>query len=170
VLNRCRRPADGDIIVPHEREVILGTTSVEVDDPDEYEESEWEIETIVAECAKLLPAVAERDITRTYWGVRPLYAPDEDRRTGRAISRDFFLIDHANEGVENFASIVGGKLTTHRLMAEATADHVCAAIGVDVECRTDAEPLLGSDDPTRLNELAREFDAHNPADADVVGE
>src|SRR6056297_582458 len=50
VLNRCRSPDDGDIVVPHETEVVLGTTSVPVRDPDEYETEDWEIETTISEC------------------------------------------------------------------------------------------------------------------------
>jgi len=47
VVNRCREPDDGDIVVPHDGEVVLGTTSVPVDDPDDYERADWEIERTV---------------------------------------------------------------------------------------------------------------------------
>ena len=40
-------------------------------------------------------------------------------------------------------SIVGGKLTTYRLMAEQTADLVAAKLGVDVACTTAQDPLPG---------------------------
>ncbi|WP_101297395.1 FAD-dependent oxidoreductase [Halegenticoccus soli] len=173
VLNRCRRPDDGDIVVPHEDQVVLGTTSVEVEDPDEFDEEGWEIETTVEQCARLLPPVAEAEITRTWWGVRPLYAPDEESRAdagedARGISRDFFLLDHADGGVDNFASIVGGKLTTYRLMAEATADLVCEKLGVEAACETMDERLPGADDPAKLDELVAKYDARSPSDEDVV--
>ena len=83
VLNRCRPPGDGDIVVPHESEAVVGTTSVPVSDPDEYEQADWEVERSIEECAAMLPAVAEAPVVRTWWGVRPLYAPEEageDRR------------------------------------------------------------------------------------------
>jgi glycerol-3-phosphate dehydrogenase len=38
-------------------------------------------------------------------------------------------------------SIVGGKLTSHRMMAEKTVDAVCAKLGVQAACRTHLEPL-----------------------------
>jgi glycerol-3-phosphate dehydrogenase len=178
VLNRCRPPADGDIAVPHGEQAVLGTTSVAIDDPDDYEHADWEVDRTIEECAAMLPALAGSDPRRTYWGVRPLYEPDEARRnaeaegaTGesRGISRDFALLDHTTEGVENAATIVGGKLTTHRLMAEATADHVCAALGIDADCRTAEEALPGAGDAATLDRFVREFDAGSPADADVVG-
>jgi glycerol-3-phosphate dehydrogenase len=169
VLNRCRDPDDGDIVVPHEREAVLGTTSVPVRDPDEYETEQWEIEESIAECAAMLPPVADAPEVRTWWGVRPLYAPDEDERGGRGISRGFFLLDHADDGVDNVASIVGGKLTTYRQMAEATADRVCDALGVDADCRTADRRLPGADDPEQVDALVAEFDGQGPTDEDVVG-
>jgi len=169
VLNRCRDPDDGDIVVPHEREAVLGTTSVPVRDPDEYETEQWEIEESIEECAAMLPPVADAPEVRTWWGVRPLYAPDEDERGGRGISRGFFLLDHADDGVDNMASIVGGKLTTYRQMAEATADLVCDGIGVDADCRTADRRLPSVDDPAQLDALVAEFDGQGPTDEDVVG-
>jgi len=169
VLNRCRSPDDGDIVVPHETEVVLGTTSVPVRDPDEYETEDWEIETTISECAKMLPPVEDAPEVRTWWGVRPLYAPDEEERGGRGISRGFFLLDHADDGVDNAASIVGGKLTTYRQMAEATADLVCEGLGVDADCATAEQTLPAVDDPDRLDDLVAEFDGQGPTDEDVVG-
>ncbi|MGB9931176.1 FAD-dependent oxidoreductase [Haloarcula amylolytica] len=168
VLNRCRDPDDGDIVVPHEREAVLGTTSVPVRDPDEYETEQWEIEESIEECAAMLPPVADAPEVRTWWGVRPLYAPDEDERGGRGISRGFFLLDHADGGVDNMASIVGGKLTTYRQMAEATADLVCDDLAVHADCRTADQTLPSVDDPEQLDALVAEFDGQGPTDEDVV--
>ena len=169
VLNRCRDPDDGDIVVPHGSEAVLGTTSVPVNDPDDYERARWEVETSIEECAAMLPPVADAPVVREWWGVRPLYAPDEDERGGRGISRGFFRLDHATDGVENAVSVVGGKLTTYRLMAESTADLVCERLGVDAECRTAERALPAADDPDRLDEAVDAFDGQGPTDADVVG-
>jgi glycerol-3-phosphate dehydrogenase len=113
----------------------------------------------------MCPDVAGGDDRRTYWGVRPLYAPDEaDRGDARAISRGFAVLDHAADGVDGFYTAVGGKLTTCRLMAEATADRVCARLGVDAPCLTAERPLPGHDDPARLDALGRSFAVDAPAD------
>ena len=168
VLNRCRDPDDGDIVVPHDDEVVLGTTSVPVSDPDDYERADWEVERSVAECAAMLPPVADAPVERTWWGVRPLYAPDEAERDGRGISRGFFVLDHAADGVENLVSTVGGKLTTCRRMAESTADRVCDDLGVDAESETADRQLPGADDPDRLDGFVARYDGQGPTDADVV--
>jgi glycerol-3-phosphate dehydrogenase len=167
VLNRCRDPDDGDIIVPHEREAVLGTTSVEVGDPEEYPKEEWEVEKTFAECAAMLPPVADAPEVRTWWGVRPLYAPDEEG-DGRSISRGFFRLDHADDGVENFASIVGGKLTTYRQMAESAADLVRDRIGVDADSSTADRRLPGADDPEQLDAFVARFGGANPTDSSTV--
>jgi glycerol-3-phosphate dehydrogenase len=169
VLNRCRSPDDGDIIVSHEAEAVLGTTSVPVGDPDDYERARWEVERSVEECAAMLPAVADAPVVREWWGVRPLYAPDESDRDGRGISRGFFRLDHAEDGVDNAVSVVGGKLTTYRQMAASTADLVCDRLGVDAECQTADRELPRVDDPERLDEAVERFDGQGPTDRDVVG-
>lgn len=116
----------------------------------------------------MLPPVAEATVVRTWWGVRPLYAPDEQKSNRRGISRGFFVLDHASDGVANFLSIVGGKLTTYRQMAEAVADRICNKLGVEEECQTATRPLPGADDPERLDALVARYDAQGPTDADVV--
>ncbi|MEF8977145.1 MAG: FAD-dependent oxidoreductase [Halapricum sp.] len=169
VLNRCRDPDDGDIVVPHEGEAVLGTTSVEVDDPDDYPKEEWEVERTFEECAAMLPPVADAPVVRKWWGVRPLYAPDEDERGGRGISRGFFRLDHADDGVENLVSVVGGKLTTYRQMAESTTDLICDRLNVDADSETADRSLLGADDPEQLDAFVEEFDGQGETDAGVVG-
>lgn len=197
VLNRCRPPDDGDIVVPHREIVVLGTTSVPIDDPDTYPQPQSDVDRTVDRCSAMLPTLADRDPVRSFWGVRPLYGARPDaagadsggahgaRQAGRrGASRGFVLLDHADDadhpesahgpiktthdGVGNFASIVGGKLTTHRLMAEATADLVCERLGVATTCTTADSPLPGAEDPTQLDRYVREFDAKSPADIDVV--
>jgi glycerol-3-phosphate dehydrogenase len=161
VLNRCRPPADGDIVVPQPSAAVLGTTSVPVDDPDDFPRTTDELDRTVAECAAMCPAVADATVERTYWGVRPLYAPDEaDRTAGRAISRDFALLDHADEGAAGLVTIVGGKLTTYRRMAEATADLVADRLGVTTPCSTAERPLPDAD---RLDALVAAYGVDAPA-------
>jgi glycerol-3-phosphate dehydrogenase len=168
-LNRCRDPDDGDIIVPHRGEVVLGTTSVPVSDPDEYEQAAWEVEASIRECADMLPPVAEVPRLRTWWGVRPLYAPDERQGDRRGISRGFFTLDHAHDGVRNFVSVVGGKLTTYRHMAEATSDLICDKLGLSTPSETATRPLPAADDADQLDAWVEQYDAQGPTDEDVVG-
>ncbi|WP_232688591.1 FAD-dependent oxidoreductase [Halobacterium zhouii] len=170
VINRCRPTDDGDIVVPHGRTAVLGTTSVEVEDPASFPQEDWEVERVTEECAAMVPDVADAPVECAYWGVRPLYSPESYGEDARGISRGFYLLDHAaRDDVRGLTTIVGGKLTTHRLMAEATADHVTERLGVDAACRTAETLLPAQGNLDRLDALVDEFDAGGPADADVVG-
>ena len=142
VISRCKAPADGDIMVPVHTVAILGTTEIAVDDPDDYEVTAAEVEALVTEGEKLFPGLRRMRILRAYAGVRPLYDATELGGGDRSISRAHVIIDHeARDGVSNFVSVVGGKLTTYRLMAEQAADVVCAKLGVDRVCSTAQEVL-----------------------------
>jgi glycerol-3-phosphate dehydrogenase len=140
VINRLRPPADGDILVPGGTVSIFGTTSVIVDDPGRIGPTAAEVDALVREGAAMIPDLETTRYIRSYAGVRPLIKPaaDADPHT---VSREFTLLDHQVDGLDNFATITGGKLVTYRLMAEKTADLVCARLGVTAPCRTRSEPL-----------------------------
>lgn len=145
VINRCHKSSDGDIMVPVHTVAILGTTDIKVPDPDEYDITREEVVRLVDEGARMFPDLPRMRILRAYAGVRPLYKPPTEAVAGgnRSISRAHAILDHADQGVENFVSIVGGKLTTHRLMAEQTVDVVAAKMGVTTRCTTAEEALPG---------------------------
>lgn len=176
VINRTRITNDGDIIIPHKEEVVLGTTSIEVDEPENYPKEDWEVDLMFEECSDMIPDIEDLEIERTYWGVRPLYAPEESERDdnnnqgeNRSISRGFQLLDHSNDGVDGFCSVVGGKLTTHRLMAEEASDLVCDRLNIDSECMTDENKLPFVDSEQKIDDLVKKYEAGSPADSDVIG-
>lgn len=172
VINRCRPPSDGDLVVPVGPVSILGTTSRTLD-VDDYEITADEARGIVREAAMMVPAAATQRVLRVYAGARPIYAPGQDRGASRQLSRSHTVLDHAADGVENFVSIVGGKLTTFRLMAEQTADVVCARLGVTAPCRTAEEPLPAArarGHYTLGDRLTEREEAAAGADADLVCE
>jgi glycerol-3-phosphate dehydrogenase len=142
VINRLRPSSNADILVPGGTVSILGTTSVRIDHPDHVRPTVKELDFIVEEGAAMVPALETTRFIRAYAGVRPLVGPqDEDATNGRVLSRGFALLDHSADGLENFITITGGKLTTYRLMAEKTADLVCRRIGVSQPCVTRSSPL-----------------------------
>lgn len=147
VINRCRKPANADILVPGDTICLIGTTSdrVPYDTIDNMEVTPAEVDILMSEGAKLAPALAHTRILRAYAGVRPLVASDDDP-TGRSISRGIVCLDHAErDGVEGLITITGGKLMTYRLMAEWATDMACRKLGVTAECVTARRPLPGSE-------------------------
>lgn len=145
VINRCRLPADADLIIPNGPTSILGTTSIAVDSPEGLVIERGELDVMLAESARVVPEMKQARTLRAYTGVRPLYRETGPGGDGRDIGRGFFVLDHAErDETPGLVSIVGGKLTTYRLMAEKTADQVCRILGVQAPCRTAAEPLRES--------------------------
>jgi len=140
VVNRLRPSSNADILVPGGTVSILGTTSVRIDSLDDIRPTVQEVDLIVGEGAKMIPALEKIRYIRAYAGVRPLVG---SRPAGddRSVSRGFALFNHEDDGLENFVTITGGKLTTYRLMAEKTADLVCRRLGVSIACRTRTDPL-----------------------------
>jgi len=140
VINRLRPAADADILVPGGTVSILGTTSIRMDTLDRIIPTVAESDYIINTASAMVPTLETTRYIRAYAGVRPLVAsrgPDADR----SLSRGFALLDHSTAGIANFVSIIGGKLTTYRLMAEKTADLICSRLGVSRPCLTAVRPL-----------------------------
>lgn len=147
VINRCRKPANGDILVPDDAVCVIGTTSTRVpfDQIDDMRATPDEVELMIREGMTLAPSLATTRIIRAYAGVRPLVASDNDP-SGRSISRGIVLLDHEKrDGLKGFATITGGKMMTYRLMAEKAADLACQKLGIDKKCDTTVVPLPGSE-------------------------
>jgi glycerol-3-phosphate dehydrogenase len=159
VVNALRKPADGDIVVPQHEVAILGTTSVEVESPDDIHVDVADVDRMIDMCAQMVPSIGGGRALRAFAGSRPLYKPEPaaaDQSSGpgpaaadsdtRAVSRTFSVLDHASrDGLDNLMSIVGGKLTTCRQMAEALVDRLAARMGVTTPCTTATEPLPGAE-------------------------
>lgn len=148
VINRCRKPANADILVPGDTICLIGTTSdrVPYDSIDNMTVTPAEVDILMTEGARLAPSLAHTRILRAYAGVRPLVASDDDP-SGRSISRGIVCLDHATrDGLEGFITITGGKLMTYRLMAEWATDMAFRKLGMtDPGCITADKPLPGSE-------------------------
>lgn len=147
VINRCRKPADADILVPGDTICLIGTTSSRLpyDQIDDMKVTPEEVDVLLREGAKLAPELAQTRILRAYAGVRPLVAADNDP-SGRSISRGIVCLDHeTRDGISGFITITGGKLMTYRLMAEWATDLACRKLGVDKKCQTAEICLPGSE-------------------------
>ena len=141
VINRLHESGDGDIIVPQRALSVIGTSSWVVTDPDNLGLPQDHIDMMIKYGSELVPAVRTAPFRAAWSAARPLIGP-RGADTGRELSRTFKCFDHADEGVEGFVTITGGKATTLRGMAEATANVVCAKMGIDVTCTTRASVLL----------------------------
>jgi len=165
VINRLRPPGDGDILVPGGTVSLLGTTSDNIDNLDQIKPAVSEVDRILKQGSALIPAIETTRFIRAFAGVRPLLMSSDAEADGRRASRGFTLYDHQQQGLANFATIAGGKLTTFRLMAEKTADLIAKRLGNNNPCRS-ADIDLPCDESTRWTEpgySARHWFKHSEA-------
>ena len=128
-------------IIPWNKLYLIGTTDVRFEgNPDDVRCESWEIDYLLSETNLALPnAGLTRDsILDTYSGVRPL--PVTDDKDEQSITRRHFIREHPR--LPNLLSIVGGKLTTYRSLAEECVDLIFRKLGKNSPpCRTATEVL-----------------------------
>ncbi|MBC8140649.1 MAG: glycerol-3-phosphate dehydrogenase/oxidase [Armatimonadetes bacterium] len=143
IYANARKDGRPFFLLPWDDRLLVGTTDVKYtgDNPDTLEVEPWEIEYLLAETNHLFPGAnyVPGDVQTTTCGVRPL--PASDKNAG-AVTRRHFLVDHgAKHGVHGLASVVGGKLTTYRSLAEEVTDWVLRTLGkTPVLCSTGYVP------------------------------
>jgi glycerol-3-phosphate dehydrogenase len=170
IINRCHLPGDGDILVPVGTVAVIGTTSVNVPDPNNTSIQAWEVRKMLEEGEKMVPGFTRVRALRAWAGVRPLYE-EGGAAQGRDAKRTFAVLDHAQrDGIAGLITVVGGKFTTYRLMAERTADLVCGHLGVAKPCITkeyvlpDARLPFTGPRPHTLGHRLREIEEAKQAD------
>jgi glycerol-3-phosphate dehydrogenase len=146
-----RRPF---FVIPWNGNYLIGTTDVRYeDDPDQVRSECWEIDYLLAETNLAFPEarLTREDILFTYSGVRPL--PQTGDREEQSITRRHFIREHPE--LKNLLSIVGGKLTTYRSLAEECVALIFRKLGRNSPPCTTAKELL----PGALNfsSFATEF-------------
>ena len=128
-------------IVPWESRAIFGTTDTGTGDLDHPTASKEDIAYLLKYLNRYLTVkLTEENIISTYTGYRPLVSP---RRPGRAtakVSRTHAVL----QSPSGLVTIVGGKLTTYRRMAQDTVDVLNRRDGSPVVHPTQSLPLQGS--------------------------
>ena len=133
-------------IIPWNRQYLIGTTDIRyTGDPGEARASAEEIDYLLAETKRVFPrcGLSRERIRYSYSGVRPL--PRRPRGSEGAITRRH-IIKHHRRVARGLLSIIGGKLTTYRNLAEQTVDRVFRLLGRDRRpCLTAGQALPGGE-------------------------
>ncbi|MCY3742321.1 MAG: glycerol-3-phosphate dehydrogenase/oxidase [Candidatus Poribacteria bacterium] len=127
---------------PHNTSIVGTTETTPAEDLSSVRPSADEAAYLLSETQQIFPekTLNNDTIIAAYAGTRPLIAANwsssEFTKTG-FVSRDH-LITESPSGV---MYLYGGKLTTHRQMAEETVDHLATFLNVPRRCKTDTVPL-----------------------------
>jgi glycerol-3-phosphate dehydrogenase len=144
-------------IVPWRGYHLVGTTDEPFHgDPGAVRPGECDAAYLLAEAARVLPGapLGPEAVLYAFAGVRPL--PRVEGRQAGAITRRHFLHRHDAEGLGGLISIVGGKLTGYRRVAEETVALVFRLLGrAAPPCRTATLPLVPGSSPAAEDALTR---------------
>jgi glycerol-3-phosphate dehydrogenase len=138
-------------ILPWNGLLLVGTTDERVDEPSASIDAR-ELDYLAAETERVFPAAAglESRVLYTYTGVRPL--PYQRRGAEGSITRRHLIRRH--RAARGLYSVVGGKLTTHRALAEDVLDVLRAHLpGLERVRPTRDRPLPGALAPKERDEL-----------------
>ncbi len=119
--------ADGRVCfaIPYERDfTLIGTTDEDFEgDPAAARISEQETDYLLGAVSEYLEKPLTHDMIRwTYAGVRPLY--DDGASKAQEATRDYVLALDVPDGQPPLLSVFGGKITTHRRLAEQALKHL----------------------------------------------
>ena len=153
------RTDDGRVLfaVPWFDRLLIGTTETEVKVDDELYLSKEDVAYLLRHINKYFAkGIGAEQIVSGFAGARPLVSAESSRDT-KKLARDHEVEVDAPSGL---VSIMGGKWTTHRAMAEDTIDAVQKSLGRAVTPGVTVDhPLCGSKDytPEYWRELVRDF-------------
>jgi glycerol-3-phosphate dehydrogenase len=152
-------------IMPWNGLTLIGTTDIPFEgDPGAAHASDAEIDYLLAETQRLFPStkLTRRAIHYTYAGVRAL--PYVTGREQAAITRRHH-IRHHRDVAHGLYSVIGGKLTTYRHLAEQVVDRLARKGRHDLpRCATARRPLPGAAaNPAEVRETLFSATALRPA-------
>ncbi|MBT8103662.1 MAG: glycerol-3-phosphate dehydrogenase [Gammaproteobacteria bacterium] len=157
--------ADGRpfFILPWNDQYLIGTTDIRYDgDLDKIRVSAEEVDYLLSETNRVFPAakLAVPDIHYAYAGVRPL--PFQKEGPESAITRRH-IIKVNDKVADGLISIIGGKLTTYRNLAEQTVDRIAKLRHLKLnKCQTRDTLLPGAPGQERAREQLGELQLLSP--------
>ncbi len=159
---------DGRIVfvIPYEQDFcLIGTTDCDYQgDPAAVRIGEDEIaylcEAVSRQCAHTVTAA---DIVWSYAGVRPLM--DDGQDAAQETTRDYHLVKSGDTGQPPLVSVIGGKITTYRVLAEDVMELIAADLpATAITSWTATTPLPGGDFPVDgFMDLVAKASARYPA-------
>ncbi|HPM81830.1 MAG TPA: glycerol-3-phosphate dehydrogenase/oxidase [Candidatus Anammoximicrobium sp.] len=132
-------------LLPWDRGTLVGTTDLPfTGDPGEAVAGADELDYLVGVVRQLFPQIelTREDVHLHYAGVRPL--PQTGGATPASVTRRHWMEAHLGSGVPVY-SIIGGKLTTCRSLAEESAATILQRLGRSPRANSRERPIPGGE-------------------------
>jgi len=148
--------------IPWNSTTYFGTTDTPVKEVKEARATKEDLEYVIQEVNKAfnLP-LRKEDVFQSWAAVRPLIKPPEKPEGAKSVSkvsREHEIIEEP----EGFFHVLGGKLTSHREMAEEAIDLLGERISFARDCQTQDLPLQGQFFEGEANDLERRYGIFAP--------
>ena len=131
--------------IPREGLTWLGPTDTDFSgDPASATATSDDVEYVLDSLRHAFPSIRTDDVLYTSVGLRALVM---QRGRPSSVSRMHRVIDGELAGIPGLVSIMGGKITGFRAIAEDATDTICRRLGVAARARTADEPLPGARSP-----------------------
>ena len=131
-------------VMPHDRYVLVGTTDTDfTGDPANVRTEHADIEYLLGVLAESLPGIklTNEDVATSFAGLRALVTSGRGERSPSEVPREEVILG----SLSGLITVAGGKLTTHREIAQKLVDRVMKALGAPAGiCPTLATPLPGA--------------------------
>ncbi|MFN2596188.1 MAG: glycerol-3-phosphate dehydrogenase/oxidase, partial [Pyrinomonadaceae bacterium] len=137
-------PVDGRLmfVLPWLGYSWVGTTDTDfTGDPARARATAEDVDYMLRSVREYFPAL---DASRIYFSNAGVRALVREEGSESSVSRMHRVEDGARAGAENLISVLGGKITGYRAIAEEATDAVCAKLNARAPCPTAREPLPGA--------------------------
>jgi len=137
-------PVDGRLmfVIPWLGYSLNGTTDTDfTDDPATAHATSEDVDYMLRSVTEYFPTL---DTARIYFSNAGVRALVKEEGSASSVSRRHRIEDGARSGPKNLISVLGGKITGYRAIAEEVVDAVCAKLDVNVPCSTSSNPLPGA--------------------------
>jgi glycerol-3-phosphate dehydrogenase len=131
-------------VMPHDRYVVVGTTDTDYHaDAGAVAADEADLEYLLGVLGESLPGMklTREDIASSFAGLRALVLDGQGSRAPSAVSREEVILESAS----GLLTVAGGKLTTHREVAEKLVTRLTRGLNhPSAGCATAVTPLPGA--------------------------
>jgi glycerol-3-phosphate dehydrogenase len=137
-------PVDGRLmfVIPWLGHTWIGTTDTDfTDDPATASATSKDVDYMLRSVTEYFPTL---DTARIYFSNAGVRALVKEEGSESSISRMHRISDGTRSGAENLISVLGGKITGYRAIAEEAIDAVCSKLNVNAPCLTARNPLPGA--------------------------
>ena len=123
---------------------LIGSTDTDYNgDLDAVAADDSDVAYLLAGARQVFPQLSSDDVFYATAGLRPLAHIGGEKPS--QVTRQHKIIDHKKrDGINGMVTVLGGKITAYRAVAEEAVDVSCRKLGIKTKCTTAQTPLPGA--------------------------